>query len=65
VQLEQGAAGGLDELAELGGRDLDPLVDPIQFSDQFGGQLAARLATRSRGRTVASKALAWVADRNV
>ena len=52
MQLEQGAAGGLDEFAELSGRDLHPLADPIQFSDQFGGQPAAGLThqiTRTDG----------------
>jgi len=52
VQLEQRAAGGLDQVAELGGRGLDPLVDPLQLRDQFRGQLAAGLAhqvTRTDG----------------
>jgi len=53
VELEQGAAGGGDKLAELFGGNLDLPVDSFELDDELGGQLAARLAhdiTGSHGR---------------
>lgn len=44
VELEQGAAGGGDKLAELFGGDLDFPVSSVELDDELRGQLAARLA---------------------
>lgn len=43
-QLHQGAAAGVDQLAQLGVGGLDPFVDVLQFGDQVGGQPLARAA---------------------
>lgn len=38
------AAGGGDQLTQLGVRDLDPLVDPIHLGDQINGQTSTGAA---------------------
>jgi hypothetical protein len=49
VQIQQPAAGGLNELGQLLVRDLDLLVGGDKFVDQLGGQPAAGLADHIAG----------------
>ena len=64
VQAGQCATGGFEQVTEFFVGGLLALVDAFQVADQLGGNPAAGLAAASRGRTLASRALAWAADRS-
>jgi hypothetical protein len=57
VEVQQGRAGGFDQLGELLVRGLLPGVDPLQVRDQLRGDSAAGLADAVAGADLGQQGL--------